>query len=314
MPNSTPTPTPASTSTPAGRLSRYFYHASAFGVSGEITRPLQQTIPVHAASVLASSGGHGFHDADKYELGRILSVGPAHTEVAGNFDEQHNTYTTYASSVVENLNVMDVVKADKIVSRITVYCPANAQGKPGAATFSITGSHFENLRIAGHLIDAKLATETFHNRDCSYFFPQSPKSGSTEPQKAQFDYANWLVGSKVRASELEDGDHSCDIVKDIFKRYQQWNQDGQTVNDGAAIWCSPANGLDVSAGLKGSGLKNFGGIICVPRFGIVFLAELLVRKTHWQFNMIRVQMASSGDGSITGGGTMGGGGGGVPPG
>src|SRR5215510_8657981 len=157
---------------PLGR-SRYFHHASAFGIAAQIDRPIQQTIPTQAAVSLAPSGGHGSHRVGKFEIPGVLSFSSAYVEVGGSLDEVHQTHTTFASSEIEDLNISGVVRADRIVLRLTVYYPATPEkdnstantnskskrakskaesGVPPQPSFSISGSHFENLRIAGHPI------------------------------------------------------------------------------------------------------------------------------------------------------------------
>jgi hypothetical protein len=331
-------------STPVSPSSGYFYHASAFGVAGDISRPVTQNIPTQAATVLPTSGGHGSHSVPKYELSRFLSMSAAYVDVGGSFDEIHQSHTTYACSVVEDLNIMDVVKADRIVSRLTVYCQ-HEDGPDGSAqsgtcsvpTFSITGSHFENLRIAGQLVDIPLATGFFHGKTCSDFYraPSQPsganqppdaskKTGSGDQQagavkadalpndKNSLDY--WIFGSRIPNGGLQDLEHNCDIVTDVSKRYSSWSQN-KTRSSNNPVWCSAANHIDLSPSFGHSPeVLNYGGLICIPRFGVVFLGELLVHHGHWQFNMLRAKMGSPTYGGITGGGTTGGGGGGTAPG
>jgi hypothetical protein len=61
-----------------------------------------------------------------------------------------------------------------------------------------------------------------------------------------------------------------------------------------------------------SELQGFGPIICVPKFGVIRLAEVTVHKDRRSLNMLRVEMCSAADGSIHTGGSSGGGGGGFP--
>ena len=67
--------------------SPFFHHASAFGVSGEITRPIQQIIPTQAATTLSMTGGHGSNRVGKYELHGFVSFDSAYVEVGGSLDD-----------------------------------------------------------------------------------------------------------------------------------------------------------------------------------------------------------------------------------
>jgi hypothetical protein len=301
-------------------LPLYFHNATAFGVAGQIDRPLQQTIPTQASVALAPTGGHGTQRVEKYSASGILSFDAAYVEVGGSLDTVNNTYATYASSVVENLNIWDVIKADRLVSRFSVYYTSpssvapqngnsktnkeeNDESKNGGSqkqslnepSFSISGSHFENLRIAGKLVNVQLALDSVSGADKYSGF-----------EKIADD---WLFGQNV-PDGLDPEDHNYKVVNDIAKRLQKWKS---IENANKHFWGSAVEHSALQKALNGSGLKNFGGMVCVPRFGVVYLAELRVHRSHRHFNMLRVHMCSPGSGSITGGGT-GGGGGSMPPG
>ena len=80
-----------------------------------------------------------------------LSYEAAHTQVAGNRETKpgHDGYTTLVTSVVEGLNILDVVTADLVVAQISTDHPL--VGYVPSITF--LGTRFENLRIAGHKVD-----------------------------------------------------------------------------------------------------------------------------------------------------------------
>ncbi|HEY6349448.1 MAG TPA: choice-of-anchor P family protein, partial [Candidatus Angelobacter sp.] len=153
--------------------SSYFHHASAFGIAGKIDRPLQQTIASQAAISLAPSGGYGTHRVDNFSAPGVLSFKAAYVEVGGSLDTANDaTHTTYASSVIEELNICNVVTADRVVSRLTIYHPATppaSSSDPSEPSFSIAGSHFDNLKIAGQNIAVQLDYDTFHDSTYSTF-------------------------------------------------------------------------------------------------------------------------------------------------
>jgi len=306
-----------------GPLSRslHFHHASAFGVAGQIDRPEKQTIPTQAAIALAPTGGKGSHRVENYRVPGVLSFSAAYVEVGGSLDERNDAHTTYASSVIENLNICDVVTADRVVSRLTIYLPAKPEGtgnkseKPAKSkrksksdsrieefnpepSFSISGSHFKNLRVAGHQIDIKLAAGTFQKYDTYSKFANAADAG------------DWLVGTNIDIDDLDPGDHNRNVLAEIQTRLNHWQN--RTQHHDKAFWCSPIAHADLQGLVVNSELRSFGGLLCVPRFGVLYLAELRIHRSHRHFNMIRVQMCSPADGGITGGGT-GGGGTGMPP-
>jgi hypothetical protein len=289
--------------------SQYSHHAAAFGLAGKIDRPMQHEIPTQASVALAPSGGHGAHRVEKYEAPGILSFSAAYVEVGGGPDAAHNTHTTYSSSTIENLNIFNVVTADRIVSRLTVYHPSESS-KDDGPSFSTVGSHFENLKIAGQKIDVPLANREFH--DCTYKKFCDAGKGSQHPKN------KWLVGNGLDAGKLDANKnllgHSHGILKDLADRYKKWDPGKKQPAYGSPHRCSLANHLDLAASLgPESGLLNFGSIICVPRFGIIYLAELLIHPHHRHITMLRVHMCSSSGGKIDGGGASGGGSPTIPP-
>jgi hypothetical protein len=276
------------------------YHASAFGVSGELLRPAQRSIAAQAATTLAPGGGRGFDRIDNFQLDGILSFRAAYTEVGGSFDDCHNLHTSYASCVIEGLNIADIVKADKVVSRIAVYAPP--EGNDDESSFDITGSHFENLRICGHLIDIKLATQEFHKHDTYSKFDQAYRG-----KKANHLLFLSEIG-KLTAKELQKLEDEYHALKGVSERVARWKK-GPPPSRTAGYACTAAGHLDLKKHVgANSELEGYGHIVCVPKFGIIRLAEVTIHNDRRHLNMLRVEMCSTGDGSIHTGGTSGGGG------
>jgi hypothetical protein len=274
------------------------YHATAFGVSGELLRPAQKNIAAQAATALSPGGGRGFARVDNFQLDGIVSFRSAYTEVGGSFDECHNLHTSYAYSVVENLDIAGIITADKVVSRVAVYAPE--EGSHEEASFDITGSHFENLRICGHLINVKLATHEFHRHDTYSKLDQAVKT-----KKA--DHLLFLSGlMKLKDKQLHDLEGEYHALNGVAKRVAAWKQE-TTRKNATAYSCSAAAHLSLPEHVgSDSELEGYGSIICIPKFGIVRLAEVTIQKERRYLNMLRVEMCSSGQGNIHGSGSGGG--------
>jgi hypothetical protein len=283
-----------------GHHSQYFYHASAYGLAGEIERPVRQSITAQAASALASGGGRGTQRVEKFCLDPFICFDAAYTEVGGSFDECHNKHTTYASAVIEGLNIADVVTADRVVSRMVTYSP-EVGNEDGEHSFDITGSHFDNLRIAGHPIDVKLATRTFHAHDTYSKFEKAFHGDQGH------ELLPWGKQSDKQLNELEKLEEEYHALSGIGKRAKAWHKSSQRPK-GGLYWCSAASHLNLSGKVEGTELQAFGGIILIPKFGVVRLAQMLVHKDYRRLTMFHVQMCSGSTGSSDGGGTTTGGG------
>ena len=281
--------------------SQYFYHASAYGLAAEIDRPVKQSVHAQAASVLSSSGGRGSNRVEKFSLAPFLSFDAAYTEVGGSFDECHNIHTTYASSIVEGLNIADVVTADRVVSRIVIYSP-EVGNNDGEHSYDITGSHFDNLRVAGHLIDVKLATQKLHQHDTYSKFEAAYCGGKAG------DLLPWGNQDDKQLNDLENSETHYHALCGIGQRAKAWKKKRNPGANGGTYWCSAAGHLDLKDHVKDSELKNFGGIILIPKFGVVRLAELLVHRDFRRLTMFRVDLCSGSSGGGSGGDTSGSGG------
>ncbi|HEX4604290.1 MAG TPA: hypothetical protein VH724_09870, partial [Candidatus Angelobacter sp.] len=268
----------------------HVYQASAFGVAGELLRPAQHSIGAQAATSLASGGGRGFDRVENFQLDGILSFRAAYTEVGGSHDGCHDVHTSYAFSVIEKLNIADIVKADKVVSRVSVYSPP--EGSNAEASFDITGSHFENLRICGHLIDIKLATHEFHRLDTFTKFEKAHQS-------KKVDHLFTLAGlRKLKAKELQDLEAEYHALHGITDRVAAWKKSKGKKPATASYYCSAAGHLDLKKHVGAdSELQGHGSIICVPKFGVIHLAEVVIHQHHRQMNMLRVEMCSTADGA-----------------
>lgn len=282
----------------------HVYHASAFGVSGELLRPARHSIAAQAATTLASTGGRGFDRIDNFKLDGILSFRAAYTEVGGSFDDCHDMHTSYASSVIEELNIADIVKADKVVSRVSVYSPI--EGSDEEASFDITGSHFENLRICGHPIDVKLATHEFHRHNTFSKFQQAY-------QAKRLEHLFMLSGLKnLEEPQLKKLAAQYHALHGVPERIAAWKKGKAKKMPTTAYRCTAAGHLDLKPHVgEDSEIQGHGSIICIPKFGVIHLAEVIIHQERRYLNMIRVEMCSTSDGTIHGGGT--GGGGGFPP-
>lgn len=284
------------------RESHHFYHATAYGVAGEITRPHQQAIPTQAATVLVPGGGRGFQRVENFRLDGVVSFDAAYVEVGGSYDNTHQMHTSYAQSVIEGLNIADVVKADKVVSRLAIYGPPTNKNDD-ENSFDITGSHFENLRVAGHVLDVKLATNRFHQYQTFSALEDDYRKGSAD------DILCLSKLSQQNLTALQKDYSALNGLSDAADAWKKNTTGTKRAGGNPSYWCSAANELE-KLFAKGTSLENteltvFGNFILIPKFGVVRLAEGLIQKNWRSFHMVRVQMCSTGVGSIHTNGTSG---------
>src|ERR1700704_4127193 len=132
----------------------FHYHADASPLGGHITHPFENVIHTQASTSLAQAGGHAESRVESYRLDNTVTLtsGPAYSHATGVKNKTTGAWTTLVSSVVENLNVLEVVTADRIVSKLHVEDPHGGHHPK----ISIVVSKFVNLRVAGVSIDPVL--------------------------------------------------------------------------------------------------------------------------------------------------------------
>ncbi len=133
---------------------RHTYHAEAAALHGHLHLPLKQQIPAQSYLKLKEHGGYLSQDSDRYRLEGIVSYSAAYSQVTGNEEttKPGHGWATLATSVIENLNVLEIVTADRVVAQIASEHPREGY----VPKIAFLGSRFENLRIAGQLIDVPI--------------------------------------------------------------------------------------------------------------------------------------------------------------
>jgi len=275
----------------APKTERYhLHHAEAFVLQADLKLPLTQQIAPHTHSKLSEKGGFVSHHSENFRLGGVVSFRSAHTHVAGNLDDKpDHGWNTLSTCVVEGLNVMEILTADRIVAQISTDHPP--KGYVPRVTF--LGTRFENLRIAGHPIEIDI--------DVNILGPKPAKD-------AAYTSDSSFMGRVANQYKHIQGHRN--LPADILKRY---NQLPSSSANRESIECSLVNKV------KGSSYpgRSFGHVIEVPDFGKIHLGVLRVEQSDFQngtpkkttisLEMIKLEMGCvvSGAGTIGGGKTNG---------
>src|SRR6266581_2244255 len=122
----------------------FHFHAHGHALSGEFRHPLWSIIPAQASASLSTIGGIAMAKVDNFHFQDFVCFKSAHTHLSGK--RRHDeTFVTHASTVVKGLNILGIVKADRIVSRLTsIHSPKEPEGHIIAED-----SRFEGLKING---------------------------------------------------------------------------------------------------------------------------------------------------------------------
>ena len=231
----------------------FHYHACAHAFSGRFTRPFDHLIDVQAASSLPIIGGHGNSRIENFQFREFVSFRKGYTHVSGAHQADDDSNNTLVTATIEGLNLLDIVTADRVVSRLYSKHPAGeAEG-----IVTMVGSKFENLRIAGCPVHIDLNMDLFENIQTF--------------EQAQKEFA-------------KKGDFRK-IAEDPFRTGQALKAPGPN----GAFLCSCVKEMETTC----PGVKRAGHCFSVPGFGKIFLAEVLIRHGERTLTMLRLELGSA---------------------
>ena len=139
----------------------FLYHTEAVGASGHISLPVSDTMPLQASIASAIGASHGKVRVEDFRHLDYLRIGSMESQVVSSFSERDQAFGTLASVVIEDLNNLNVVTCDRIVSRLTSKHKKHQTMGASPGEFVLHGTHFDGLRIAGHTIEVELAVGLF---------------------------------------------------------------------------------------------------------------------------------------------------------
>jgi hypothetical protein len=219
------------------------YYAEANVLTADLEQPLKDKIRPQAFVKLPRDGQYQFSQADPFRFEGILSYKSGYTQVAGHPSSKIAGFTTLATSVLEGLNVLDVVTADRVVAQISTVHPAYGTGQVPSVTF--LGTRFDNLRIAGHKVEVERSLDILGPKpvdDESYFDNRDVRDRISR----QYDRI-------AAANDLPDW------------AAEQYPKGRSALNGSGKLECSLISSVAGAPGI------SFGHVIDLPHFGKIFL-------------------------------------------
>ncbi len=288
------------------------YHAEASILHGNLHLPLKQEIPAQSYLKLKEHGGYLSQDSDRYRLEGLFYYTSAYTQVTGNPETKPgHGFATLATSVVENLNILDVVTCDRVVSQIATEHPL--VGYVPSITF--LGTRFENLKIAGHRVDVDIDPHPFW---------EEPEEYKAEDESATEEEKKKKAEERVQKARERDlgrvktygGFHQPELCMeelpgDLPESYPELEADESVdPNLTKKMCCSLVKESKIPSLIKGRypgrAAKH---VIDIPHFGKIYLATLCVehhafdnntgvpKQTRVNLTMLRVKMGCIATGS-----------------
>ncbi|HEY6769313.1 MAG TPA: choice-of-anchor P family protein [Candidatus Sulfotelmatobacter sp.] len=260
--------------------SPFSYYADANVFEARVTQPIRLNTDDVNYVKIERDPGHILHPAALLSAKqKYFSYSSAFSELSAQYDAANEGYRTTATGTVTDLNILNVVTADKVVGQLSTFYPE------GNAVPSVTfaGTQFVNLRINGQPLAL--------NENLGIFGAKPAGDGS------YFDDAAVLSAISAQYYAIVNDPALPASVKSEYT----WSP--AAANSMNALECSLIDGVSASTGAA------FGNVIVVPGFGQIFLAEVELGRTPdpnspdscdymFRLEMIRVELQGLGSGRV----------------
>jgi hypothetical protein len=227
----------------------YIFNGHGHALSGHITHPTDHQIEVQAGMSLPTTGGVGQSRVENFRFHHYASFGVGHTYVVGS-KSSADTYSTLVTSVVEDLNILDVVRADRVVARLA----SSHRLDEAEPRITLLCSTIENLRICGCPVQIEFDNDLFLR--CKTFETLKKEfDGNAEFRKMAADPA---VTTPPKVPADPQGVFLCSLVKSM------------------KVDCAS--------------VKTAGHLFEVPEFGRVYVGEVLAQYRKRTLTMLRFEL------------------------
>jgi hypothetical protein len=298
----------------------HVYHAEAHVLSGNLKHPIDQPIAKQARVVLEKTrdAGHISESVREISLEGLISFKAGHTHASGSKIEKkdlwgndHSGWITLSTSVIEGLNVFEVITADRVVAQVSTE-HAMKNGHVPKVTF--LGTRFENLRVGGYPVKVELDLAICGDKP-KEDQPYLQDRGFLDRVQRQLED---IAGAKGLPADLEKKyDAKIAYINDL-KKHSNGRSKGER-NGYPKLECSLVKSIGP---IPIPGVKTFGNIIFIPDFGTVSLAEVEVgiapydgssgraeggsqqkpdTSNYFTLHMLNMHLGCIGGGTVTGG-------------
>lgn len=144
---------------------RFLYNGHAVALAATFTKPRAEFLEAQAVCSLPVTGGICTSRVEDFRFRELVSFRLAHSYASGTYNPDTGAYNTLVTTVIEGFDIMGVVTADKIVGRLASrhfidppvgrFADQEHPEKIPEPSILTLGSHIENLRVAGQLVELK---------------------------------------------------------------------------------------------------------------------------------------------------------------
>lgn len=278
------------------------FHAQAHLLSGYLKHPIERTIrPQGEVTLKGTRGGHRARVTQNLRIDELIHLRHGRTRVSGGGTLKHRGYITLAAAVLEGLNVFEVVEADRVVSQVSTE-HAYEHGHIPSVTF--LGSHFNNLRINGSLVELTL--------NLGICGEKPPDDQSYLEEQTFLDAARAQMEKVAKAGDLPK-----ELETEYANKLAAIDALSRGNNDPKLkATCSLVQSIDNIGRIPAPGIRAIGHVLVIPEFGWVALGEVEVSAQIYKdeppprnvsncfmLNMLKIHLGCIGGGMVNGGGS-----------
>lgn len=264
MATMTETPEAATTVKPS-----HDYHAEAHVLSGHLRRPIDQKIERQAPVILNDRrGGHLTRYAQDVSIEGLISFTRGETRVSGARSLKNNGWVTLSTSILEGLNVFEIITADRLVSQVSTEHPYE-NGHVPHVTF--LGTQFTNFRVGGFPVKLTLNLGVCGDK---------PSGDRSYLQDLRF-----LNVVKQQTESIASANGLPKEIKDQYDKKLVYINKLISISDAPdqgsrePITCSLVQSIGE---IPIPGVQTFGHILVIPEFGSVALGEVEVGERMYE--------------------------------
>ncbi len=245
------------------------YHAEAQLLSGHLRHPVEFVIEAQAIVALRGAReGRLFRQMQQYSADAMISFQSGYTCVSGSHSQQHG-WRTLSTSVLEGLNVFEVLAAERIVAQVSAEHPDDKGRNPEyVPKVGFLGTRFENLRVGGYPVQIELDLGICGDKPKDDQ-PYLKDRGFLDRVQRQLED---IAGAKGIPESLKQAYDSKIAYIDDLKKRADGRAKGER-NSFSKVQCSLVKSIGP---IPIPGVRTFGNLIFIPDFGIVSLADVEV--------------------------------------
>jgi hypothetical protein len=270
----------------------FYFHADANSLGGFLEGPEAfRYLPTPSSVSLSATGGSVASSAAEFDFEGLISCRSSYThvsgkpaEISGGRTKINGPWTSRATAVVEGLNILGRITAERVIARIFIEQPEAGGGRK----ISFAGTRFDDLRLDNKplrlsldptLLPSPLRESNPYNEDESFI----PEIEWPTLWRTAYSQARTLVATK---STPEWG-------RERYGWGATRENPEEAGREGYAI-CSLVNRVDgVPPG------QTFGHCIEIPDVGRFFLGEAAIFPFAVHLTMIRAELGCENTGQVS---------------